>query len=275
MNCASIPKDILEAELFGFKKGSFTSANRDYEGKLALSDGGTLFLDEIGEMPPDLQAKLLHILEIPEYYPIGSNTKKRVDLNIIAATNRNLRAMVDEGLFRRDLYYRIAVIPLRIPPLRERKCDIIPIAEYFLKERDPSLILSPKAKLKLMEYNWPGNVRELKNVIERSVLLSDKNKIIEDIIFDDEGYNLGTVGFSSPLDISYEELPETWDEFKTYKSKKVKEEKQSLEKIFVEKLLIKTGGNISAAAKDAGIDRRQLQDMIKELGIDVSIFKEK
>ena len=275
MNCASIPKDILEAELFGFKKGSFTSANRDYEGKLALSDRGTLFLDEIGEMPPDLQAKLLHILEIPEYYPIGSNAKKRIDLNIIAATNRNLRTMVDEGLFRRDLYYRIAVIPIRIPPLRERKCDIIPIAEYFLKEIDPSLILSPKAKLKLMEYNWPGNVRELKNVIERSVLLSDKNKIIEDIIFDDEGYNLETVGFSSTLDISYEELPETWDEFKTYKSKKVKEEKQSLEKIFVEKLLIKTGGNISAAAKEAGIDRRQLQDMIKELGIDVSIFKGK
>ena len=106
-------------------------------------------------------------------------------------------------------------------------------------------------------------------------MLSDKNKIIEDIIFDDEGYNLETVGFSSTLDISYEELPETWDEFKTYKSKKVKEEKQSLEKIFVEKLLIKTGGNISAAAKEAGIDRRQLQDMIKELGIDVSIFKGK
>ena len=271
MNCASIPKDILEAELFGFKRGAFTSADRDYEGKLALSDGGTLFLDEIGEMPLDLQAKLLHILEIPEYYPIGSNTKRRINLNIIAATNRNLRAMVDEGLFRRDLYYRIAVIPLRIPPLRDRKSDIIPIAEYFLKERDQSLILSPNAKLKLMEYNWPGNVRELKNVIERSILLSDRGKVINDIIFDDE--NVDTLAVNN--DIPYDELPETWDDFKRFKAKKVQKEKQSLEKVFIEKILIKSGGNVSAAAKEAGIDRRQLQDMIKNLGINVSIFKEK
>lgn len=275
INCASIPRDILESELFGFKKGAFTGANRDYEGKIALSHGGTLFLDEIGEMPLDLQAKLLHIIELPEYYPIGSNEKKRIDLNIITATNRNLRVMVDRGEFRRDLFYRIAVIPIYIPPLRERKCDILPIAEYFLKMRKEKLFFTPGAKLKLLEYNWPGNVRELKNVIERSLLFASDNGAIEDLIFDGETFNYRENHDALSLKEANitDDIPDTWEEFKEYKSKMIKSKRDEITKIFIEKLLVKHSGNISASARDAGLDRRQLQDMIKELDIDVDIFK--
>jgi DNA-binding NtrC family response regulator len=269
LNCASIPKDILEGELFGYKKGAFTGAVQDYEGKIALSDGGTLFLDEIGELPLEIQAKLLHVIEIPEYYPIGSNTKKTVKLHLVAATNRNLRRMVDDGQFRHDLYYRIAVIPIVIPPLRERRGDILPLVDYFIEERKADVILSPEAKLKLIEYSWPGNVRELINVMERSVLMSKNGNFLKDVIIDaesflSEDYELGH--FSS-------DVPDTWEEFKQYKSGIVKGKKEELERLFIEKLLIKNNGNISVSARNAGIDRRQFQDMIRTLGIDVTLFK--
>ncbi|MFW6138851.1 MAG: sigma-54-dependent transcriptional regulator [Spirochaetota bacterium] len=269
LNCASIPRDILEGELFGYKKGSFTGAVQDYDGKVALSDGGTLFLDEIGELPSEIQAKLLHILEIPEYYPLGSNTKRRVDLNLITATNRNLRKMVDEGQFRRDLYYRIAVIPITIPPLRERKCDIVPLASYFLNKMGNNYILSPEAKLKLLEYNWPGNVRELNNVVERSVLLAGSSNIVHEAVFEIDNYNSSD---HAGVQLS-KELPDTWEKFKKFKSKEVKNRRQELEKMFIEKLLIKNNGNISMCSRQAGIDRRQLQDMIKSLDIDVTLFR--
>lgn len=269
LNCASIPKDILEGELFGFKKGAFTGAVRDYDGKIALSDGGTLFLDEIGELPFEIQAKLLHVLEIPEYYPIGSNEKRSVDLHLIAATNRNLRRMVDEGQFRRDLYYRIAVIPIHIPPLRDRRCDILPLVEYFMSQKGCNCILSPDVKLRLIEYSWPGNVRELFNVLERSILMSGKEGVIEDVIIDAE--NSLSSGVLSNLPVS--DVPESWEEFKSFKSRAVREKKEELERMFIEKLLLRNNGNISRSARAAGVDRRQFQEMIKELGIDASIFK--
>jgi len=271
LNCASIPRELLEGELFGYKKGSFTGAIKDYEGKIALSDGGTLFLDEIGEMPIEIQAKLLSVLEIPEYYPIGSNVKKRVDLFLLSATNKNLRKMVDEGSFRQDLYYRIAVIPINIPPLRERKADIIPLSEYFLSKHGDNYILSPEAKLELLSYNWPGNVRELKNVIERSILMSDNERVIRKIFFDaDVSYKVAPEN-----EYGYEDIPTSWEDFKKYKTRQVKGKKEELEKIFIQKLLIANNGNVSASARAAGIDRRQLQDMMKSLGIDPSIFRSK
>jgi DNA-binding NtrC family response regulator len=270
LNCASIPHDLLESELFGHTKGSFTGAVKDYEGKVALSDGGTLFLDEIGELPMDIQAKLLHVLEIPEYYPIGSNVKKAIDLYIIAATNRNLRKMVDRGSFRNDLYYRIAVIPIKIPPLRERRCDILPLVDYHLRKKDKKLILSPEAKLKLLEHDWPGNVRELINVLERSTLLTN-NSIVRDVIFDLDGEPSGRNG---RVDTD-QDIPDTWEEFKRFKAKSVRDRRVALEKRFIEKLLILHDGNVSATARNAGIDRRQLQEMIRQLDIDVSIFRGK
>jgi DNA-binding NtrC family response regulator len=269
LNCASIPRDILEGELFGYRKGSFTGAVQDYAGKIALSDRGTLFLDEIGELPLEIQAKLLHVLEIPEYYPIGSNTKKIVDLHLIAATNRNLRRMVDEERFRRDLYYRIAVIPIAVPPLRERRCDILPLVEHFARRRKADMIVSPEAKLKLLEYNWPGNVRELLNVVERSMLMTSHDNVLQNVIIDVETGSIEAIR-QEEVDT---EIPDTWGEFKRFKSNIVKGKREELERLFIEKLLIKSGGNISLSARSAGIDRRQLQDMIKTLGIDASMFK--
>jgi len=269
LNCASIPKDLLEGELFGYKKGAFTGAIRDYTGKIAYSDGGTLFLDEIGELPLELQAKLLRVLEIPEYYPIGSNEKKRIDLHLVAATNKNLRKMVDEGSFRNDLYYRIAVVPIVIPPLQDRKCDIIPLVEYFLSRKNTELVLSPEAKLQLFRYSWPGNVRELKNVIERSILMAEDGRVVSKILIDIDIYE----SKEETPKYSVEDIPCTWEEFKKYKSRVLMDKKTELERHFVEKLLIKSGGNVSVSAKNAGIDRRQFQDMIKALNVDASLFK--
>jgi len=269
LNCASIPSELLEGELFGFRKGSFTGAVKDYAGKIAHSDGGTLFLDEIAEMPLEIQSKLLHVLEIPEYYPIGSNVKKTIDLRIVTATNKNLRKMVDEEVFRHDLYYRIAVIPIKISPLRERKCDIFPIIEYLLGKKSKNYIVSPEVKLRLLEYGWPGNVRELMNVIERAILLTGEDNIIRDIVFDIDSESPVSVRESDPCN----EIPFSWQDFKAFKSKEVKNKRRELEKIFIEKLLIQNNGNVSASARAAGIDRRQLQDMIKSLNLDVSLFK--
>jgi len=269
LNCASIPKDLLEGELFGYKKGAFTGAVRDYLGKIGYSDGGTLVLDEIGELPLELQAKLLRVLEIPEYYPIGSNEKKRIDLHLVAATNKNLRKMVDEGTFRNDLYYRIAVVPVSIPPLQDRKCDIMPLVEYFLSQKNTDIVLSPEAKLQLFRYSWPGNVRELKNVIERSILMADDRRVVRKILIDIDLYE----SKEETPKYSIEDIPCTWEEFKKYKSRVLMEKKLELERNFVERLLIKSGGNVSVSAKNAGIDRRQFQDMIKTLDVDVSLFK--
>ena len=270
LNCASIPKDLLEGELFGYKKGAFTGAIKDYEGKIALSHKGTLFLDEIAELPLELQAKLLNVLEIPEYYPIGSNVKRKIDLRIITATNKNLRKIVDTGGFREDLYYRIAVIPIKLPPLRERRSDIFPLVNYFLGQKGKNYVITPEAKLKLLGYTWPGNVRELRNVIERSILLANDDRIIRDVIFDADSYE----PFEREKNAVPEDIPERWEDFKGFKSSIVRARKKELERLFIEKLLIRNGGNISACSRSAGIDRRQLQDMIKKLDIDVTIFRE-
>jgi DNA-binding NtrC family response regulator len=270
LNCASIPRDILEGELFGYKKGAFTGASQDYEGKIALSGGGTLFLDEISELPLDIQAKLLHVLEIPEFYPLGSNIKRTVDLHLISASNRNLRAMVDSNLFRQDLFYRIAVIPITIPPLRERRNDILPLVDYFADAKGATLIVSPSSKLKLLEHIWPGNVRELFNVLERSMLMANKKNILDDVVIDVLEAKRDATGEQELT----EHIPSTWRAFKSFKSADLKLRKHDLERIFIEKLLIQHGGNISRCARSAGIDRRQLQDMIKALGIDASLFRE-
>jgi two-component system response regulator AtoC len=270
LNCASIPRNLLEGELFGYAKGSFTGALSDYEGKIALSHGGTLFLDEIAELPLELQAKLLNVLEIPEYYPIGSNKKRKIDLHIITATNKNLRKIVDTGEFRSDLYYRIAVIPIKLPPLRERKCDVLPLVDYFIGKKEKRYVVTPDAKLRLMSYSWPGNVRELRNVLERSVLFAESDDIVRDVIFDTESYG----AFENSMHTEVDEVPERWEDFMHFKSAVLKAHKTELERIFVEKLLIKNGGNISACSRSSGMDRRQLQELIKALGVDTTIFRE-
>jgi DNA-binding NtrC family response regulator len=177
INCGAIPKDLLESELFGHVKGSFTGALANKRGKIELADGGTLFLDEIGEMPLELQVKLLRLIQHGEIEKVGVAGVTKVDVRIIAATHRNLQAMIEDGAFREDLYYRLAVIPLQLPPLRERADDIPELVQQFFvkakeKQGRSELVLPPSLLPYFSAYRWPGNVRELENVIERVVVLS-------------------------------------------------------------------------------------------------------
>jgi two-component system NtrC family response regulator len=187
INCAAIPKELLESELFGHKKGAFTGAVADRKGKVELADGGTLFLDEIGEMPLELQVKLLRLIQDGEIEKLGSESRNQVDVRIIAATHRDLQAMIEDGTFREDLYYRLAVIPLALPPLRERAEDIPDLVQTFFRKSQqkhgrPELVMSPALLPYFAGYRWPGNVRELENVIERIVILARGTEItVEDL----------------------------------------------------------------------------------------------
>jgi len=177
VNCAAIPETLLESELFGHVRGAFTGATTTKKGKFALADGGTIFLDEIGTMNPTLQSKLLRVLQEREIEPLGSERTEKIDVRVIAATNRNLRQMVADGKFQEDLFYRLNVIPIEIPPLRERRDDIPALVEHFVRkhaQRTGRRVerIDEGALAGLQQYDWPGNVRELENTIERAVVLS-------------------------------------------------------------------------------------------------------
>jgi DNA-binding NtrC family response regulator len=171
INCAAIPESLLEAELFGYVKGSFTGAVQSRIGRIHAAHGGTLFLDEIGDMPLSLQSKILRFLEQGEVQRIGGNDNLKVDVRVVAATNADLLSRVKQGLFREDLYYRLAIFPIKLPPLRERDGDVVQLAEAFLEKFSPGVSFSPDAIQALEQHTWPGNVRELKNVIERSSIV--------------------------------------------------------------------------------------------------------
>ncbi|WP_086929716.1 sigma-54-dependent transcriptional regulator [Agarilytica rhodophyticola] len=184
VNCAAIPETLIEAELFGHEKGAFTGAASMREGLVAAADGGTLFLDEIGELPLEAQARLLRVLQEGEVRPIGSVESKKVDVRLIAATHRDLGKLVRENRFREDLYFRINVVQLKLPPLRERGKDILALAETFVKRfcaemRKPPLSLTPEAIQAITTYNWPGNIRELENAMQRSVILCEDESEID------------------------------------------------------------------------------------------------
>ena len=185
LNCAAIPSNILESELFGYEQYAFTDAKKQKRGLLELADGGTLFLDEIGEMPLDMQAKLLRVLETQSFYRLGGNKEVRINVRVLAATNRNLEEAMKEGSFRSDLFFRLAVLRIDLPPLRERPGDILLFAWRFIEDFNKSLgrnvkKIAPEAQQLLLEYNWPGNVRELKNVIERAIILNSGNELLPD-----------------------------------------------------------------------------------------------
>jgi len=235
----NIPASILESELFGYKKGAFTGANNDKPGLFEAVNGGTLFLDEIGELSPDLQTKLLRVLQNQEIKRLGENTVRKIDVRILAATNRNLKNMIKDGTFREDLYYRLNVISILVPALRERRSDIPLLANYFLKEElnNSESSLSQKALKKLMGYNWPGNVRQLENLIKRvSILATDKNISEDDIIFDEQENDFNG----------------TMEEFKNR---------------LIEQRIKEFDGNKTLAAKSLDISLRSLQLKVKELGI--------
>jgi len=185
VNCAALQENLLESELFGHEKGAFTGADKQRVGRFEQADGGTLFLDEIGDMSPSTQAKILRVLQEHEFERLGGTRTVRVDVRLIAATNRDLPAMVQAGQFREDLYYRLNVVSIEMPPLRERKDDIVPLANSFIRRFSGELKkkidgLEPEAQKLLMRYNWPGNIRELENAIERAMLLTESRAITTD-----------------------------------------------------------------------------------------------
>jgi len=204
INCGSIPESLIESELFGYEKGAFTDARTSRKGKLEQADRGTLFLDEINELPQKAQVALLRFIQEREIVPLGSSRRIHVDVRIIAATNKNLQHLVAKGTFREDLFYRIHVFPLLLPPLRERTGDIVPLSLWFLEKfareyNKPSRILSPVTEKKLLGYSWPGNIRELRNCIERAVILNTAEAILpEHLLLMDTPVDRGD--FSFPLE---------------------------------------------------------------------------
>lgn len=231
LNCSTFSKEILESELFGHKQGSFTGAIKDKKGFIEEANGGTLFLDEIGEMPLELQAKLLRVLETSEYIQIGDTTPRKSNFRLIAATNRDLKTESDEHRFRSDLYFRLNIFEIKIPPLRERIKDIAPLTDYFVKEfslrgNKKTLTIDPDFMHKLETYHWPGNVRELRNVIERSVILASDDILIQDVL---------------PYEIQHQ-IGHTNKTLSAFSM-------QSVEKLHIQKVLNYTKGNKAEAAR--------------------------
>ncbi|MDY7016821.1 MAG: sigma-54 dependent transcriptional regulator [Nitrospirota bacterium] len=254
VNCGAFPEGLLENELFGHVKGAFTGANENKEGFLGKANKGTLFLDEIAELPLDLQPKLLRVLQEGEYYPVGSTTVKKVDFRLITATNKDLKAEVEKGTFREDLFYRVHVIPIHILPLRERKEDIPLLVENFIKavaQKQEKRVegITPDALHRLMLYEWPGNVRELKNIIEYAVTMTRKTKVdIEDLF---------------PLQAEEEAAP-----FPTYN-----DARQSFERAYVVQVLKLANGNVSKAASLANKARAEFYRIMARVGVNPDDYK--
>jgi DNA-binding NtrC family response regulator len=269
VNSSAIPDNLLEAELFGHERGAFTDAKTQRKGLLEVAHGGTLFLDEIGHMSPTLQVKLLKVIEEKSFRPLGSTEEKRMTARIVAATNLDLEQAVREGGFRHDLYYRLSVFSIHIPPLRERESDILLLAEHFLEQfsrqhRTAAKNFSAEARQLLLDYSWPGNVRELKNTIERAVLVNGRHTLYpEDLATDrriserrrGEGQTILSLRDGERLRVK---LP----------SQGLNLEK--LEKEILRAALSQTGGNLSRAARLIGLSRDTLRYRIKKYKLQVN-----
>lgn len=258
INCGALPKNLLESELFGHVEGAFSGANRDKQGLLEIADKGTLFLDEIAEMPEEMQVKLLRVFEEHEFKPVGGVETKRVDLRFVAATNKDLVKAVEEGSFREDLYYRLNVVNIQLPPLRDRGEDIFLLAGHFLEEAQKGSGKNIKgftseAREMMTSYSWPGNVRELENAIERSVALTKSDRIEKDHLFQNP-----SPGSSSPTSIS---LPEDGLD--------LEETLSEIEKKYIQKALKRSEGNITDAAELLGTSFRSLRYKINKYDITV------
>ena len=253
VNCAALPETLLESELFGHEKGSFTGAVARKQGRFQLAHKSSIFLDEVAEMAPTTQAKILRVLQEREFEPLGGNQTIQVDTRVIAATNKNLEEEIKTGRFREDLYYRLNVVNLEVPPLRERREDISLLADFFLKrytEKNKRIIkgFTPRAMDLLMRYEWPGNVRELENVVERAVILA-RGEMVTPAEFPDILLQLDP------------EIKATYVNLSPGRTLK------DVEKDMIIRTLEETGGNRTHAAKILGISRRTLQLKLKEYGI--------
>jgi two-component system, NtrC family, nitrogen regulation response regulator NtrX len=256
VNCAAIPEDLIESELFGHRKGSFPSANNDKEGKLQKAHGGTLFLDEIGDMSLKTQSKVLRTLDEQRFSPLGSEEPITVDVRVIASTNKDLEEEISKGNFREDLFYRLNVIPFSVPPLRERKEDILLLARYFLRDFSATYGRRPReitddAIDTLMRYSWPGNVRELRNVIERIVIMNPtttrfERKHLPPLVYRDGTRRAAGVEFST-----------------------LHQARSAYERDYILKKMDENHGNVSRTAEVLGLERSHLYRKMKTLGISV------
>jgi len=252
VNCAAIPEELIESELFGHTKGSFTSAHEDKVGKFQKADGGTLFLDEVGDMSLRTQSKALRALEEQRFEPVGGPGSVQVDVRVVAATNKNLEEEIERGNFREDLFYRLNVIPFSVPPLRDRREDIPLLADFFLREfttaygRKPKELTSEAYRV-LADYHWPGNVRELKNLIERIVILNPQVRI--------DSRHIPLAGTRKPQD-------RPLDRFGS-----LQEVREAAERDYILKKLEETSGNVTRTAELLGLERSNLYRKMKTLGI--------
>ena len=254
VNCAAFPETLLESELFGYERGAFTGAAQSKKGLLTQAHEGTFFFDEIGDMPPSTQAKILRVLQERQFYPVGGEKPVEVDVRLIVATNKNLEEQVRRGQFREDLFYRIHVIPVFLPPLRERREDIPFLARHFIERfsqqvKKDVVDLTPGAMQKLMLYEWPGNVRELENTIEYAVVMTRRTVITEDLILPTNGVRTG-----GPL-------------------KPLRRAKEEFEKTYLIRLLEACEGNVSKTARLAGKHRTDFYDLLKKYELDPAEFK--
>ena len=256
VNCAAIPEELIESEMFGHKKGSFTGASEDKEGKFKAADGGTLFLDEIGDMSLKTQAKVLRVLQEQKIEPVGSNETVKVDVRVIAATNKNLDEEIAAGRFRKDLYFRINVLPIRVPPLRERREDVPILARYFIEAFAARFgrrakEIEPAAMAKLKNRDWPGNVRELANTIERLMIMVPDEKISVD--------DLDLSPSSAPAEAPIESMSFT----------SLKEAKEFVERRLILATLKKNEFNVAETAKQLQVERSHLYRKLRSYGIEI------
>ncbi|HYQ85638.1 MAG TPA: sigma-54 dependent transcriptional regulator [Bacteroidota bacterium] len=268
VQCSAIPETLLESELFGYERGAFTGAVRQRMGKFQEADGGTIFLDEIADIPLDIQTKLLRILQDKQVSPIGGNATVTADVRIIAASNRDLDAMVAQGKFRDDLLYRLNVFPIMLPPLRERLDDIPLLAEYFLQKhqalaRQPIGGFSPSVIHAMMNFGWKGNVREMENLIKRAIIKTDSQEIISielpSLMTKDSGWI-----DEAPVAPSTASMP-----YKEY----LEHVTRDAEEKYLLRVLRESKGNLNQAARTMNVDRKTVYRKIEEYGIDVSKFK--
>jgi two-component system response regulator AtoC len=263
INCGAIPENLLESELFGHVRGAFTDAVRNKQGLFEEADGGTLFLDEIGELPLSLQVKLLRVLQESEIRRVGENKARKIDVRILAATIRDLAEMVQAGTFREDLFYRLNVLSVKIPPLRERPEDIPLLVEHFLERCNEKLGtavagVDQTAMKTMMEYAWPGNVRELENLVERAVILCDTERITPELLTD-------KVRSTPPRPVA--NLPTG--------QLSVKKTVRAVEEELIRRALAETGGNRTRAAKLLEISHRTLLYKIKDYHIDADSYADR
>jgi two-component system response regulator HydG len=253
LNCAELSENVLESELFGHVKGAFTGADRDRIGRFQYANGGTLFLDEIGDMPTTIQVKLLRVLENGEIVRVGTNEPIKVNVRLISATHRDLADAITEGMFRQDLYHRLKVVSVKLPPLRERRDDIPLLIDHFLKEFSAShaktiTAITPGARKVLMAYSWPGNVRELRNTVESMVVIDIDGRLDLDDLTEDLQAMTSSVRSDGPSGVDF----------------LVGKSLEEIEKHYIIESLKRTGGNREEAAKILGIGERTLYRKLRE-----------